>query len=123
MVLSSLPDQPAIIRRVETPARKTFRLAVILSLLISTASVISWPFLQPVIPIFYTLAQPDSQLVAKIWIFIFPVFAWLVTLLHFPLLKLMKDLGGSVETLFSWATVGVISVTGLILVRLILLVL
>ena len=86
----------------------------------TVAAVILYSFLQPVIPLFYTITQPDAQLVPKIWIFLLPIFAWLVTLLHFSLLKTMKNLEGSIERIFCWATVGIVSITSLLFIRLVL---
>lgn len=119
---ASAAPQPTIVSRVSSPAR-AFKTALGLSVLLTAASVLSYPFLQPVIPVFYTLSQPERQLAHKIWIFLFPVLAWVVTLLHFSLLKTMKNVEGNMLHIFSWATVGVLAVTALLFVRVILIVL
>ena len=45
-------------------------LCAMISWLISLSTYFS---LQPAIPLFYTLAQPEQQLVVKEWIFLFPI--------------------------------------------------
>jgi hypothetical protein len=102
---------------------KILRISVIISLVITILSAISFPFLQPVIPLFYSVSQPSQQLAPKIWIFLFPIFAWLITLSHFFLLRNMKDIEGSVERIFSWTTLGIVVIGGLMFIRVVLLVL
>lgn len=116
------PPQPLVMPRTNSFSAKAFQLAAGLSLVITLVSIGVLPFLQPVIPIFYTLAQPEKQLAAKSWLLLFPLAAWLITLLHFSLLKAMKDLDRGMQKIFCWATVGLVSIIGLLLIRLILLV-
>lgn len=99
---------------------KTFRLALVLCVLITTLTVVAYPFLQPVVPIFYTFSQPERQLLSKIWIILFPAFAWIVTLTHFILLKSYRAIAETIQPLLAWTTVGIISIAGLLLVRLVL---
>lgn len=116
------PPQPLVVpRTISSPAR-AFKTATGLSLVITLLSIGILPFLQPVIPIFYTLAQPEKQLAPKIWLFLFPILAWLITLVHFSFLKAMKELDGGMQKIFCWTTVGIVGIVGLLLVRVILLV-
>ncbi|HEX9817357.1 MAG TPA: hypothetical protein VGA89_00455 [Patescibacteria group bacterium] len=105
------------------PALRTLRTAVLLTIAMTALTGIFYSFLQPEIPLFYTLAQPREQLVHKAWIFFFPVFAWTVSLGHFILIKSMAHLAEGVRKTFSWTTLGLILITGLLLVRTLLLVL
>lgn len=93
---------------------------MLLSLLMTAAAGVLYSFLQPVIPLFYTLTQSNQQLVNKWWIFLFPAFSWLVTMVHFTLLKTMKNLEGSIERIWCWTTVGIVGITSLLFIRLIL---
>ncbi|MFH2118434.1 MAG: hypothetical protein ABII10_01715 [Candidatus Paceibacterota bacterium] len=104
------------------PEIRTFRTAFLLSILLTAITGIFFSFLQPVIPLFYTLAQPEKQLVAKVWIFFFPVLAWAITLGHFSLIKIISNLDETMRQIFSWTTVGLVITTGLLLLRVILLV-
>lgn len=117
-----MPPQLASLSPVSSPAARAFKTAVSLSLVMTILAAVSYPFLQPVIPVFYTLAQPEKQLVGKLWIFVFPLLAWVITILHFSLLKSLKTIEGSLERIFCWTTIGVIALTGLLLVRVILIV-
>jgi hypothetical protein len=124
MQVPSVPAPEAFVppKPVSSPAR-AFKTALALSLLITAGALVAFPFVQPVIPIFYTLASPDKQLAPKIWLFFFPLLAWLVTIFHFSLLKTMKSVEGTMLTIFCWATAGIVGVIGLLLVRVIAIVL
>lgn len=102
---------------------RTLRLAVIISLVMSAVAGVAYPFLQPVVPLFYSVSQPEQQLAHKLWIFLLPALAWLITFFHFILLKNLKELSGTIEKLFCWTTVGVVFILGMLLVRIIFLVL
>lgn len=98
---------------------RTLRYAALISLLMTVASGVILPFLQPVIPLFYSLSQPDKQLAPKIWIILLPIMAWLITIGHFIILRNMKSLEGSMEKIFCWATFGLVAITGLLFIRII----
>lgn len=61
-------------------------------------------YLQPQIPLFYSLAQPEQQLVPKIWIFLLPGFSLIINLNHLLLLKILKPSQLFVSQLFSYST-------------------
>lgn len=104
-------------------SRRAFQTAVALSILMSIGAFVAIPFVQPEVPIFYTLAQPERQLVPKGWLLLFPAIAWFITLLHFALIKSFHDLEKKVQALFCWVTVGLVGITGLLLARVIAIVL
>lgn len=112
-----LPPKPV------SSAARAFKTTLVLALAMTAGALVAYPFLQPAIPLFYTLAAPERQLTHKIWLFFLPLLAWLVTIIHFSLLKTMKNIEGSVLTIFCWTTVGIVTVLALLLVRIILLVL
>ena len=123
MEIPDIESPPEIALRTRTPYFvRTLRLAAVGSLLMTALAGVSYPFLQPVIPLFYSLSQPADQLAAKIWIFLLPILAWLITIMHFSILRGMKNLEGNIEKIFCWTTVGLVGITGLLLVRVILLV-
>lgn len=98
---------------------KPLKVAFLLSFLITLTAGISFPFLQPVIPLFYSLTQADKQLVAKIWIFFFPAFAWLTLIINSLLLKFFQQVEINMQKTFAWTTVGVIAITGILIIRVI----
>jgi hypothetical protein len=105
------------------PVMRTLRTAVLLTIALTATVGIFYSFLQPKIPLFYTLAQPENQLVHKAWIFFFPAFAWIISVGHFILIKSLTNLTEGVRRIFSWVTLGLVIMIGLLLVRIILLVL
>ncbi|NCN45503.1 MAG: hypothetical protein COU63_02740 [Candidatus Pacebacteria bacterium CG10_big_fil_rev_8_21_14_0_10_36_11] len=105
-------------KHLQQPAQAMLLLAFVTTL---TAGV-SFPFLQPVIPIFYSLSQPEKQLVDKWWIFLFPVFSWLITASHLLLIGIFKEIETNIQKLFSWTSVALLLVNGIILLRLIMIV-
>jgi hypothetical protein len=95
------------------------RVGLVLCLLITVTAGISFPFLQPVIPLFYSLSQPEKQLVPKIWIFFYPVFSWLVLFLNSILMKTFQQVEVSMHKTFGWTTVGIIGIIGILIIRLV----
>lgn len=88
--------------------------------LLSVASVF---FLQPEIPVFYSLPLTSQQIVNRNWILLFPGFSLSVTLLHIVLIGLFHKVDLEVLRLFCWLTVIVQSLLLAILIRLLVLVL
>ncbi len=83
---------------------------------------VSYPFLQPTIPLFYSQAQPAAQLGAKEFIFIFPALGLSIALLARIGMRLSKNIDVLLLQLFSWTTLVFSSLTLLAMVRIILLV-
>lgn len=101
----------------------TVKIAFFLSLGMSIATIVLMAFIQPEIPLFYTLSQPERQLAPKVWLFLFPAISWLVTFFHFTLIKTLKDLEHNIQKIFCWTTVSIIVITVLLFIRVVLLVL
>lgn len=95
------------------------RVGFILCLLITITAGVSFPFLQPVIPLFYSLAQPEKQLVPKIWIFFYPAFAWLILFINSILMKTFQEVEVGMHKVFAWTTVGTIGIIGILIIRLV----
>lgn len=99
---------------------KTPFLIIYLSTLISALLTLVFYFgTQPVVPIFYSLAEPAQHLTPKEWIFLFPVFSFVISLLHSILIKLIIKSEKLLIILFAWITVIVQIVLLLALVRII----
>lgn len=81
---------------------------LLLSLLVSSTTslvVLVEVFrLQPVVPVWYTLAQPNQQLTTKEWLFIFPALCFTMTILHFGLLASLRHYGQLMTKLMVWTT-------------------
>lgn len=120
---SADPVLPAVFPRATSPTASAVKLTLGLSVAVTALAALAYPFLQPVIPVFYTLPQPERQLAGKIWIFLFPLLAWLIALTHLVLLKKMKTVEGSVQRVAYWTTTGLVAIIALLLVRVILIVL
>ncbi len=74
---------------------------------------------QPEVPIFYSLAQPNQQLAAKSWLFLFPGIALIINLLHLLLLSAMKEYEAILLKLFGFSTVAIQFLLLLALLRII----
>ncbi len=90
--------------QLSTNLKQPLLLCVACTGLITVASTLYYFFAQPVIPLLYSLARPDQALVAKEWIFLFPVIALSITLIHSILISLFRDLEKLVLRLFAWMT-------------------
>lgn len=97
--------------------RLAFRNSIRMSILATALAGLSFIFLQPVIPIFYSLAQPEKQLQPKIWIFLYPALAWMIALSHFAILNKTRDLAIPVQKIFAWTTTGIIILLNILLIR------
>jgi hypothetical protein len=99
---------------------KTPFLIIYLSTLISALVTLTFYFrTQPVIPIFYSLAEPIQHLAAKEWLFIFPVISLLISAIHTGLMKIMDKSEQLLLTLFAWTTVVIQMILLLALLRIV----
>lgn len=96
---------------------KELRIALILCLLITLTAAVSFPFIQPVIPIFYSLTQPEKQLMPKYLIFFYPVFAWVVFFINSLLIKFFTQVESNMHEMFAWTTTGIIAIAGILIIR------
>lgn len=99
---------------------KTPFLLIYLSTLISTLLTLIFYFTtQPVIPIFYSLPETSQHLAPKEWLFLFPAFSFLISLLHTILIKPILKSDKLLLLLFAWTTVVVQVVLLLALARIV----
>lgn len=61
--------------------------------------------IQPVIPLMYTLALPEQQLVAKEWLLIFPAISFTINFIHLITINVMKNFRSVLILIFAWTTV------------------
>jgi hypothetical protein len=99
---------------------KTPFLIVYLFTLVSALLTLTFYFrTQPVVPIFYSLPEPEQHLAAREWLFLFPFMSLIVSLLHTGLIKFVSKAEQLLLTLFAWTTVVVQTVLLLALLRII----
>lgn len=89
---------------------------------ITLLSVSAAFFLQPQIPIFYSLPLSSQQVASRYWILLFPGFSLSVTLLHIVLIGIFSKVDEDVLGLFCWLTVLLQLVLLAVVVRLLFLV-
>jgi hypothetical protein len=77
----------------------------LLFLVSALLSIVVYFGMQPVIPLFYTLTQPEQQLVAKEWIIIYPSGLALVSIIHSFILYRLQSGQLLLLQLFSWTSV------------------
>lgn len=87
-------------------AIKTPFLLVYLSSLFSVLITLTLYFrTQPIVPIFYSLAEPAQHLANKEWLFLFPTLSIGISILHTLLLKLIAKAEPLLIKLFAWTSV------------------
>ena len=107
MIDATLVSHQPRSRQVRLP--RYLRIPYLFSVLLScfmTFSILAVYFhLQPLIPIFYSLADPTDFVVKKPWIFLFPIIAFAITFSHLALLPTILKHEKIVHQMFAWATV------------------
>lgn len=83
-------------------ARLPIKLSLITNLLIVIFVGVTYPFLQPEVPLFYSLPQGSLHLVSKGWLFLLPAISLLINLLHIGLINSFS-IHQLVVKLFAWA--------------------
>lgn len=79
--------------------------SVVLTLLLSALCSVYFVFAQPLLPIFYSLALPQQQLVPKVWLFMIPSISVGITLIHTSILSALSGYDRTIQRLFVWVTV------------------
>lgn len=85
-------------------ARVPFRLSLLITIFMFGAGLFIYPKLQPVIPLFYSLSQPQQQLTNKEWIFLLPGLALMIIGVHYFLTQAFSKTQPLLIKLFSWTT-------------------
>ena len=76
----------------------------IANVLTAGAAIFFYGKLQPQIPLFYTLADGNDQLVEKKWLFLLPVIALMINVIHLLLLRAGKNYDDFLKRLFALIT-------------------
>jgi hypothetical protein len=85
--------------------RTPFLLAMLTSVTLILAFLVVDFSTQPVVPLFYSLGQPQDFLAAKEWLALFPIFSFTITILHATLLRYLRHYEQVIQLLFAWFTV------------------
>ena len=77
-------------------------LSVALIFLNAAAALLGYFFVQPNIPLFYSLAQNDQQLVNKEYLFVLPFLSLTFGVMNILLITILKKYDKLLLSLFSW---------------------
>lgn len=80
-------------------------ISLLLSFILSLTVLVLFTSLQPQVPMFYSLAEPQDFLVSKFWLILFPVISFFLTIFHFFAIRFFGEHERVVPTLFAWGTV------------------
>lgn len=105
MSQKELPGQFKLVDEFPLNTRLPLRLTLGLCFIQIMAAGLSLFWIQPEIPLLYSLANPRQQLVARWWILIFPVLSSLFLSWHFYLVKSLKNWAEIIIKLIAWGSV------------------
>jgi hypothetical protein len=100
-----IPDQFRLSTPLSSSLRQPWRLCVSATIISLVLAGVGWIWLQPVIPLLYTVADPNQQLVSKWWIGVFPALSFLFTTSHFLAFRWLKDWTSILMVLTAWSCV------------------
>lgn len=103
---------------IQTP----IRLSIFATLIILAIILISLSFIQPVVPLFYSLSEPEQQLAGKHWLLLLPALSLIFNFIHLGIIKLTKQLDQLVIKLYAWSGLVVQAILLMITLRNILIV-
>lgn len=103
---------------IQTP----IRLSIFATLIILAIILISLNFIQPVVPLFYSLSEPEQQLAGKHWLLLLPALSLIFNFIHLGIIKLTKQLDQLVIKLYAWSGLVVQAILLMITLRNILIV-
>jgi hypothetical protein len=105
MSLRDTPDQFKLVDEFPLNTRQPLRWSLALALIQALLAGISLIWIQPVIPLLYSISNPQQQLVSHWWIFVFPALAFLFLSWHFFLIKALKNWAEIIIKLLAWSSV------------------
>jgi len=97
-------------------------LSLLISCSLSLLALTSYFNIQPVVPLFYSLARPSQYLINKEWLFFFPVFSFFITFTHLFIIKFLINFEQVVLKIFAWVTIALQIILSLAMIRIIWLV-
>jgi len=113
----SLAFRPFVALRPPLFVRTPFLLSYILVLCMFLAGLVTLFRIQPIIPLYYSLARPADWLAPKAMMFIIPIGMMVITLVHLSWLYRVKDYDRLLLQLFAWTTFAINLVLALSLIR------
>jgi hypothetical protein len=108
--------------QIPTFLRPQFQVSFLISSLFALILLIVYFSLQPVVPLFYSLAQPNDYLVPKIWLVCFPLLSFAITFAHLFLIRLLFTHERIIPQLFAWSTVVMQVLLAIAFVRILLII-
>lgn len=100
-------------REIKTP----FLLSLLLIGVSGLITVTSYAGMQSEIPLFYSRSNPSQQLVAKHWIFLFPLATAIVVLVNRILLYFLHKYDHQLTVMYAWTTFVLICFLNFALIR------
>ncbi len=79
-------------------------LSYVLTLLASVITLIGLVILPPQIPLWYSLAIPEQQLVPKMFLILFPIFMLILTTTHTLIIGKLRTMDATIIKIFSFGT-------------------
>ncbi len=70
------------------------------TLILGGLSAVFFVLAQPMLPMFYSLALPQQQLVPKVWIFLLPLLSLIISLSHALILSAIEQQDRVIQRLF-----------------------
>ncbi len=83
---------------VQQPLTISLVITIILLLLIVAVQ----PAIQPHIPLFYSLPNPEQQLAPKAWLFLLPTLSTIINCIHIGAIYLFKEADELMIRLYAW---------------------
>lgn len=93
------------LRRVPRYLRTPFLISILISFSLALIVLSVYFIMQPVIPFFYSLAEPNDFLAPKAWLFFFPIFSFFITFFHFTIVRALRHYEHVIQQLFVWFTI------------------
>ena len=79
-------------------------LSFAITLLALLLTVVAFFILPPLVPLWYSLAIPEQRLVPKLFLFLFPIGMFLLTMIHMLIIKRLRSMDATIIKIFSYGT-------------------
>lgn len=112
-------DQFRLESNLPSSTRTAFRWSSWIGLGITVLTGLALFWVQPIIPLLYSVTDPNQQLVSKWWLLLFPGLSMLYTLFHFLLARMLRDWTEIIVRLIAWSTVALQVMLAMTLIRII----
>ena len=91
--------------RIPRDIRTPYFITVLIMAITTFITLTTYPMLQPEIPLFYSLSDPEQQLTAKEWIFLLPVLSLIILIVNTVGLILISRVDKVMTRLAMWSTI------------------